>query len=159
MLCVVTEVFSHGAPSVWGQELQWSTVRRCGGDDDAVAESILLFQGSLDLSDGGPFLANSNVKAIQGFAFVTGIVQSSLVDHAVNGYGGLTGLTVANDQFPLATSDRNKTVNSFQASLYWFVHGLTCQDTWCFNFYTLAAGCVDWAFAIDWFAKAINNAA
>jgi len=86
-------------------------------------------------------------------------VKVLLVKHAVDGDGGLSGLTVTNDKLALSTSNWDKTVDGLKTGLHGLVHGLAGQDTWGLDFYTLAGGGVDGAFAVDGLSKTVDNTA
>ena len=80
-----------------------------GDNDDGVFERLIVAQIGDDLGDRRRPLANGAVDADD--------VLAALIEHRVDGDGGLAGAPVAEDQFALATSDRNHGVDDFQAGL------------------------------------------
>ena len=54
---------------------------------------------------------------------------AALVEDSVDGDGGLTGLTVADDELTLTTADRDHGVDGQQASLNRLAHRGTLDDT------------------------------
>ncbi len=102
---VVSEVLSNGAAGVGSQELERGGVRGSSGNDDGVLESLALAKESHNVGDGGSLLADGDVDAVQRLGAVASIVTSLLVENSVNGNRSLSGLSVANDEFTLATTD------------------------------------------------------
>ena len=60
------------------------------------------------------FLADGYIDTVDRFAL---FVKFLLVDDGVNGNGGLTRLTVTDNQLTLSATDRNHRVDSFQTRL------------------------------------------
>lgn len=69
-------------------------------------------QSLQNLSDSGPLLSNGNIDAVQLLLLIVSLVEALLVDDCVDGKGGLTGLTVTNDQLTLTTTNWHKGVYS-----------------------------------------------
>jgi hypothetical protein len=67
VFAVVSEEFSNGATTVWGQELKGGGIRSCGGDDDGVFHGVILFEDLDQVGDGGSLLADGDVDAVQLF--------------------------------------------------------------------------------------------
>jgi hypothetical protein len=80
-----------------------------------------------------------------------------LVQHGVQGNGGLSGLTIANDQFTLATANRHHGVDRFKASLDRLVDGSSRENTGGFELGTASLGGLNWAFAINGLTEGVNN--
>ena len=55
-------------------------------------------------------------------------ISLTLVDDRINGDGGLAGLTVADDQLTLSTSDRNHGIDGLDAGLQRLVDGLSVDN-------------------------------
>ena len=70
-----------------------------------------------NLGNGGPLLSDGNVDAVQHLLRVSGIVETLLVNDGVNCDGGLSGLTITDDQLTLATADGHEGVDSLDAGL------------------------------------------
>ena len=62
-------------------------------------------------------MADGDVDAVEFFGFVFGVdfVPGLLVEDRVEGDGGFAGLTVANDEFSLASADGDHGVDGFEA--------------------------------------------
>ena len=71
-----------------------------GHDDDGVIHRALFAEVGHDLGDGGRTLAD---RAID-----TQHVLVALIQYGVDRDGGLAGLPIAEDQFALASPDRNR---------------------------------------------------
>merc|ERR1712020_456842 len=125
---VVSEVLSHGHTRVGSQVLQGSSVRGGGGHHDGILQSISIVQPLDNLGHGGPLLSHGNVDAVQHLLLVSGLVESLLVDDGVNGDGGLTSLTVSNDQLTLTTANGHQAVHGLDTGLHGLLHGLPGDD-------------------------------
>jgi hypothetical protein len=68
-------------------------------------------------------------------------------------------LTIANDKFALAATNRDQCVQSLKASLHWLAHALARDDAGGFHLNAAALGCLQRAFAVDRIAEAIHYAA
>ena len=92
-----------------------------------------------------------------------------MVDDGINGNRGLTGLTVANDEFALATANRNHGVNCEDTGLHRLFNRLTLMNAGCLEFYRAGSSGLNgnWhilfgvycALAVDRLAEHVNNAA
>mmetsp|Transcript_1347 Transcript_1347/g.3373 ORF Transcript_1347/g.3373 Transcript_1347/m.3373 type:complete len:351 (+) Transcript_1347:318-1370(+) len=109
VLAVVTEVLAHGGASVGRKELEGSGVGGRSRDDDAVVHGPLLIQLSDELGDGGSLLSHADVNAGKG------VLLGLLVDDGVDGDGGLSRLTIPDDQLTLTTSNGDEGVNGLEA--------------------------------------------
>ena len=130
VLLVVTEVLAHGGTGVWGEVLQGRGIGGGGGDDDRVLEGVVGAQALNELGNGGALLADGDVDAVQLLGVVRAVVEALLVDDGVNGDGGLTRLTVTNDQLTLATADGHERVDGLDAGLHGLAHRLAGDDAW-----------------------------
>lgn len=122
VLAVVAEELSHGGSGVGGEELQGSGVGRGGGDNDAVVHGLLLVELSDELGDGGTLLSDTNVDAGEGLSL------GLLVDDGVDGDGGLSGLTVTDDELTLSTADGDEGVDGLEAGKHGLGDGLSGDD-------------------------------
>ena len=102
--------------------MQGGGIGRGGGDDNRVVHRTLRAERLHDVCHGGTLLSDSHIDAIDR---ITGLVVGALVDDRVDGYGGLAGLTVADDEFPLATADRDHRVDRHDSGLERLGDGLT----------------------------------
>ena len=82
---VVSEIFTDGATGVWGQELQWRGLGRGSGDHNGVWHSTVLLKVLDNVSNGGSFLTNSNVDAVELLVFLIIVEILLLVDNGVDG--------------------------------------------------------------------------
>src|SRR5262245_11603145 len=76
----------------------------------------MLFQDGLGAGNRKVLLSNRNVDTDEVFAL--------LVDDGIDSNGRLTRLAIADDQFALATPNRDHAINSFQTSLHRCIHRL-----------------------------------
>src|SRR5690606_32575885 len=113
----VAEVFAHGATGVRRQVLQGGGLGGGSGNDDGIGQGAVLFQLANHVGDSGLLLADGHVDALDAAV--------ALVDDRVDRHGGLTDLTVTDDQLTLATADRDHGVNGLVTGLHRLVHGLT----------------------------------
>lgn len=82
-----------------------------------------------------------------------------MVKHGVEGDSCLSGLTIADDQFTLATADGHHGVDGLETSLYGLVDGTTGQDTGGFELGTALLGGLDGTFSVDRVAESVDNTA
>src|SRR5665213_3062135 len=84
--------------------------------------------------------------------------MSALVEDGVDGDGSLAGLAIAENQFALATTDRDQCVDGFQAGLQGHTHSRAIHDVWCrtFNGETFLRS--DRAFAVERIAQWVDHA-
>ena len=73
-----------------------------------------------------PLLTYSHIYAIDR---ITCLKVLALVDDGINGYGGLTGLTVTDYKFTLTAANWNHGINGAQTGLKRLMHRLTEHDT------------------------------
>jgi hypothetical protein len=104
-------------------------------------------------------LANSNVDAVKLLCLVIAIIPSLLVKHGIKSNGGLSGLTITNDQLTLTTSNGHHGVDRLKTSLDGLVDGFTRQNTWGLELCTTLLSRLDWSLAIDGVAESINDTA
>ena len=113
----VAEVFTHCTTGIRRQVLQCGRFR-CGcNHNDGVSQRAVFFQFTYHVRNRGRFLADCYVDALDA-----GI---TLVDDGVDSQRGFTGLTVADDQFTLSTTDWDHGINGFITGLYRLIDGLT----------------------------------
>ncbi len=156
---VVAEEFAHGGAGVRREVLQRSGLRSGGGNNDGVFHRAVFFELLHDLRNGGALLAHGDVDAVELLALVVAVVPALLVDEGIDGDGGLTGLTVTNDQLTLAAADGHERVNRLDAGLHGLVHRLTRDDAGGLLFHALASHVLERALAVDRVAERIDHAA
>jgi hypothetical protein len=81
-----------------------------------------------------------------------------LVQHSIKRNGGLAGLTISNDQFPLSSANRHHCVDGFETSLHWLVDGTAGENTGCFELSSASLGRLDGSLAINGVSEGIDNA-
>ena len=84
MSAVIGKFLRDSAAGVRRDVLERRWVRSGGGDDDAIAEGVVFFQGADDLGHGGLLLADGDVDADHVLALE--------VEDGVNGDGGFPRL-------------------------------------------------------------------
>ena len=151
MLAVVAVVLGHGATGVSRDVLQGSRVGSGGRDDGGVFHGTVLAQGVGHQGDRRFLLADGHVEAVN--------VGFFLGQDGVDADGGLTGLTVANDQFTLAAADRSHGVDGLQTRGHGLMHALTRDDTRGLDFHRADFFGFDRAEAVDGLAKGVEHAA
>lgn len=156
---VVSEPLTDGTGSERSQVLQWGGLGSGGGDNDTVLHGVVLLQGLDQLGNGGSLLAHSDVDTVQLLGLVSAVVPSLLVQDGVNGNGGLTGLSVTNDQLSLASTDWHQSVDGLKTGLHWLVDGSSWQDTWGLGLGLGGGGSVQWSLTVDWVTQTVNNTA
>ena len=147
----VAEVFAHCATSVWRQVLQCSRFRCSRYHYDGVSQRAVLFQFTHHVRDGGRFLTDSDIDALDA-----GI---TLVDDGIDSQRSFTGLTVADDQFTLTTTDWDHGVNGFVTGLYRLIDGLTFDYARRDRFNGGETVVFQRTFTINWRAQGVNHAA
>ena len=120
VLSVVDEVLAHSGASHRGNVLQRRGIGSGSVDDDGVLHRAVLLQRFLHVGHRGGLLTHGDVDADH--------VLALLVQDCVNGDGGLTSLTVADDQLALTTTDRNHGVDGQNAGLHGLMHGLAVDN-------------------------------
>jgi len=156
---VISEPLAHGAARVWREVLKWGGVGGGGDNNDAVLQAIGLLEDVDQLGDGGLLLADGDVDAVELLGLLALLVESPLVQDGVESDGGLSGLSIANDQLSLASADWHQGVDGLETGLHWLVHGLSGDDTGGFDVDSSSLFGVDWAFAVDRVSERVDNSA
>ena len=136
-MTVIAEVLAHRATSAYG-------AKNCSGagseavacDNDRILKRAEIFERLNQLSNRRTLLADSDVDAdraswnrrqcYRSLDFWFKIVSMN--------HGRLTGLTVTDDQFALATANRDQRVDGLQARLHRLVNRFTRDNARCFDF-------------------------
>ena len=74
---------------------------------NGVLKSVALAKQAHDVGDGGSLLSNGDVDAVKRLGVISSLVCSLLVEDSVNSDCSLSSLSVANNEFTLATTDWN----------------------------------------------------
>lgn len=105
VLAVVSEPLSHGATGERSKVLERGSLRGGGGNNDGVLESVVLLKGLDELGDGRSLLANGDVDTVELLLLVGTVVPLLLVEDGVDGNGGLSGLSVTDNELSLSSAD------------------------------------------------------
>ena len=105
----IAEILANRAAGIRSQILHRRGIARGGRHDDGILHRPVFFQRLHDLSDRRSLLADGDVDADDVLPF--------LIDDGVDRNGGFSSLPITDDQFPLATSDRNHRIDRFQSRL------------------------------------------
>lgn len=147
------------SPTYNSNILQRCGLRGSGGNNHTVLHRIVLLKSLDELRDSRPLLTNSDVNDVKLLGLVVAIVPPLLVQHGVEGDGSLSGLTIANDQLTLATSDGHHGVDGLEAGLHGLVDGAAGQDTGGLHSGAALLGGLDGALAIDGVAEGVDDTA
>jgi hypothetical protein len=159
VLAVVTEPLTDGGTGERSNVLQGSGLRGSGGDNDGVLHGVVLLEGLDQLGNGGSLLSNGNVDTVELLGLVVSVVPSLLVKHGIESNGGLSGLTVTDDQLTLTTSNGHHGVDGLETSLDGLVDGTTGQNTGSLELSTALLGGLDGSLAIDGVTESVNDTA
>jgi hypothetical protein len=157
MFAVVTEPLSHRGTSEGSNVLERSGLGGGSGDNDGVLHGVVLLEGLDKLGNGGSLLTDGDVDAVKLLLLVGTLVPPLLVEHSVEGNGGLSGLTVTDNQLTLTTSDGNHGIDGLEASLDGLVDGLTGQDTGGLELSTAALGGLEGTLSIDGVTESVYD--
>lgn len=157
VLAVVTEPFTHSTASEGSNVLKGSGLRGSSGNDDRVLQGVILLKSLDELSNSGTLLTDGNVDTVQFLGLIIGVVPALLVEDGVKSDGSLTGLTIADNQLTLTTTDGHHGVDRFKTSLHRLVDGATGQDTGSLELGTALLRGLDGTLAIDGVTQGINN--
>lgn len=76
VLAVVSEVLTDGAAGVGSQELEGSSLRGGGGNDDGVLEGVVIAEDLHDVGDGRSLLTDGDVDTEESLGVVgVGVVE------------------------------------------------------------------------------------
>jgi len=157
VLGVVTEPLAHGAARVWCEVLKRGGVSSGSDNDDGVFHGVGLLEDVTELADGGLFLADSDVDAVELLDLVIVVEELFLVEDGVEGDGGLTGLPVTNDQLTLTSADGDERVDSLKTRLHRLVDGFTGNNTRGFDVDTSSLLAVNGSLAVEGVTKRVDN--
>lgn len=159
MLSIVSEPLAHGASGEGCDVLQRSCLGGCGCHYNGILHGVILLERLDKLCDGRSFLTNGDVHAVEFLAFIgCGIVEPTLVEDGIEDDGGLSSLTISNDQLTLPSTDWNHCVDSLQSSLDRLIDGPPGKNTGRFGLGTSGLFRIDGPLAINGVTERINNA-
>ncbi len=151
VLAVVAEELAHGTRSVRGQVEHWRGLRCRCRNHDGVLHGAVIFQHLHHLGNRRALLPDGAVDTNQVVAFA--------VDYRVQRHGGLTGLTVADDELALAAANRDHGINCLDSGRHGLTHRLAINHARSntLNRDEFAGG--DRTFAIHRLTKRVHHAA
>jgi len=158
MFAVISEVLCDGASGVGCQELKRSGFGGSGGDDDGVFKGVMELEGVHDVGNSGSLLSNCDVDAEQLLMHVSGVEVGLLVDNGIDSDGGLSSLSVSDDQLSLSSTDGHQPINGLQSGLHRLVHRFSGDNSRSLDLYSLPLGGFDWTEAVDGVTEGIENA-
>src|SRR5882762_2096141 len=156
---VVSEVFAHGAAGERRDVLHRRRVGSGGRDDDGIFQRALLFEHLDELRHRRALLADRDIDAIQLDLLVGLGVERLLVQNGVERDRGLAGLAVADDQFALATADRDQGIDRLEAGRHRLVDRFARNDAGRLDVDAHPLVGLDRALAVDRIAERIDHAA
>jgi hypothetical protein len=159
VLAVVTEVLSNSASRERSEVLKRSSLGGSGSNDNGVLHGIVLLEGLDELGDGGTLLTNSDVDTVQLLGLLSAIVPLLLVKNGVQGNGGLSGLTITNNQLTLTTTDGDHGVNALDTSQHRLTNGLTGKNTRGLDLSTAALRGGNGTLSVDGVTEGIDDTA
>ncbi len=110
----VPEIFADSGTSEGCVELHRSGIGCVRGHDGRVVHRSVLFETTGHTCNGRGLLPDGYVDAVDRIPF---FVEFLLIDDRIDGHRGLTGLTVPDDQFALAPSDRDHRIDRLDPGL------------------------------------------
>src|SRR6266576_3826810 len=160
---VVHEPLAHRRAGIRRDILVSGGIRGGGIQDDGVWHRAGIFEYPYDPGDGGLFLADRDIDAVQRTVrLVAGrfsrFVEPGLVDDRVYADGRLAGRAVADDQFPLAAADRDHRINRHDAGLHRLVNRPAAGDARSDLLNRIGDVALDRPFAIDGLAQHVHDA-
>ena len=135
------EVFGNGYAGIRSQVLERSPIGSRSGDDDGIGHSAVFFQGPYDAGNGRRFLTDGDVDADDACIF--------LIQNGIDSDGRLAGTAVTDDEFTLATADRNHGVDCLEARLEGHLDRLAVGDAISLDFDQTGFCRLDVPFAVN----------
>jgi len=154
---VISEPLTKSTTGERSNVLKRSSLGSSGSNNDGVLEGIVLLKGLDELSNGGSLLTNGNVDTVELLGLIRTVVPSLLVEDGVNGNGGLTGLTITNNQLTLATANGDEGVDRLKTSLHGLVDRATGKNTGGLDLSTDLLGGLNGSLAIDGVTEGIDD--
>ena len=123
----------------------------CGGrssHDDGVIHRTMFFKLAHHIGDRRLLLTDGNVNTLNAAAL--------LIDDGIYRHCGLAGLTIADDQLTLATTDRYHRVDCLISSLYRLIYRLTIDHARRHALNRRLTRCIDRTLAVNRITQRIN---
>ena len=157
MLAVVTEPFTHSASREGSEVLERSSLRCGGSDDDRVFHGIVLLKGLHELGDSRTLLTDGDVDTVELLGLVIAVVPPLLVEDGVDGDGGLTSLTVTDDELTLATTNGHHGVDGLDTGHHGLVDGTTGKNTGGLEGGTATERSVDGTLSVNGVTESVDD--
>ena len=110
----IAEILSDGSSCKRSKILQSGRVGSSSGNYDSVVQCSTLLQHVHDIGNSRTFLSHGYINTVNRFAC---FVIRFLIQDGIDGNGGLSRLTVADNQFTLSATDRNHGIDRLQTGL------------------------------------------
>src|SRR5215212_2217826 len=149
MSSVVAEVLTHCGAGVRRQELHGSRIGRSSLDHDGVIHRAEILKRLDHLGHRRSLLADRYVNADYVFAL--------LVDDRVDCNRSLAGLTIADDQLALATTDRHHRIQRFETCLQWLFNGLPVDHSGSDTFNRIVGLSNNWTSLVNRIAEHVHH--
>ncbi len=114
MTTSIADILTDSGTGKWCKVLKGSRIGSGSCYDNGIRHSTLLTQCLHERSYGRTLLTDGYIDTIDR---ITLLIVLLLVDDGVDSDGGLTGLTVTDDELTLATADRDHSIDSLQTCL------------------------------------------
>ena len=157
VLSVISEPLSDGGSREGSEVLERGGFGSGRGDDDGVLHRVVLLQSLYELGDGGSLLSDGDVDAVELGGFVLSVVPSLLVEDGVDGDGGLSGLSITDDELSLSTTDGNHGVDRLESSQHGLRDGLSGKDSGSLDLRSSSLGGLDRSFSIDGVTQGVDD--
>eukprot|EP00757_Euglenozoa_sp_SAG-D1_P024719 gene24720-biopygen10196 len=104
-------------PRVGGQELNTSGLSSSGSHDGGVCEGSVGLEKSVNSGNIGAPLSDRDVNRDHGVLSHDLLVDSGLVDDGRHSNGGLTSLSISDDQLSLSSSDGDQDIYTLNKNI------------------------------------------
>ena len=149
ILAVLHPLFTDGTARIRSYVLQRCKLTGRSGNYSGVAHRAVLRQSLNNRSNRGRLLSYGNIDTFHALPL--------LIDNGINSDRRLTGLSVADDQLTLSSSDRHHGVNSLDTCLQRCIYGFSCDNAGCNSLNFTIFISLDRPFAVNRLSKGIHN--
>ena len=144
------EVFGHGTARIRRDVLQRGAVRGRSRDHHGVVHRSVTLEGVDNFGDGTGPLTDGHIDTDNALAF--------LVDDRIQGDGGFAGLTVADNQLALASTDGDHGIHTLETGLQRLLDGLSLGDAGSIGLDQTLGRSLETGTAVNRFTKRIDHA-
>lgn len=157
VLAVVTEPFAHSTPGEGSDVLKRSSFRGGSCHNDTIFHGVVLLKCLDQLSHSRSLLSDGNVDTVELLGLIVGVIPPFLVKNSIESNSRLSGLTIADDQLTLTTSNRNHSVNGFETGLDWLVDRVTRENARSLKLSSIFLLCFNFTLPIDRISKCVDD--